>query len=146
MSKWASWIRQSINCGWYSFNILCGIVDWFINQKDISIIARFFGLWSKTTVLPPEMLFIDRKYPNEHLRYEKSTSHDIFSTFLWYTRLDPHSKRYETSNIAPFFGFWGKTAVLPPEMLFLDLKPPNKHLEYDKSTSYDIQLTFSMIF
>ena len=43
------------------------------NQCKMSKGASFY---------PPEMLYIDRKYPNEHLRYEKSTSHDIFSTFL----------------------------------------------------------------
>ena len=41
---------------------------------------------------------------------------------------------------------FSKSAVLPPEMLFIDLRNPNKHLEYDESTSYDIQVTFSMIF
>ena len=45
-----------------------------------------------------------------------------------------------------FFGFSAKTAILPPEMLFIDLKLPNRHLEYLEATSYDIQLTFSMIF
>ena len=45
-----------------------------------------------------------------------------------------------------FLDFQQKQLFYPPEMLFIDLKLPNRHLEYLEATSYDILLTFFMIF
>ena len=103
-------------------------------------------LQQRRLFLPPEMLFIDPKPPNKHLWSYQYTFYDIRNTFLWYFRLTHHSNWCETSSNVRFFGFSAKTAILPPEMLFIDLKLPNRHLEYVESTSYDILLTFFMIF
>ncbi len=45
-----------------------------------------------------------------------------------------------------FLDFQQKTAILPPEMLFIDLTLPNRHLEYLEATAYDLLLTFFSIF
>ena len=50
-------------------------------------------------------------------------------------------------RLARYFGFLEKTAVLPPwNAIYWPETPPKTHPEYDESTSYDIQVTFSMIF